>query len=93
MGVLIVQYEDVVVRLFIETLIGDVAKWFQHLPSRLINSGNTMKTHFKRWLKLAKEEHVLPSQLNHIKKEHYVPMRDFKEDEHVLLSQLLKGLQ
>lgn len=42
-----VAHEDVVVRLFVETLTESVADWFYHLDDGSITSWNTMRTTFE----------------------------------------------
>lgn len=41
------QHENVAVRMFVETLMENVADWFQHLPTRCITSWIDMKNFFE----------------------------------------------
>lgn len=76
-GVIGVEYEDIYVRIFVETLQDNAATWFYHLPARTITNWTTMTTEFERCFKPVKDVHALLAQLSHIKKGPHEPMRDF----------------
>ena len=46
-GVVNPQYEDVVVRMFVDTLVENGVDWFQDLPTKCITNLNTMKQRFE----------------------------------------------
>lgn len=62
-GVLVVQHEDVAVRLFVQPLTKVAANWFYHLPNGVITNWQDLKTRFEARFKLAKDEHSLLAQL------------------------------
>lgn len=68
-GVKIFQHEDVVVRLFVQTLTEATVDWFYHLPNSLITNWQD--------LKVAEDDHSLLAQLAQLKKEIPESMRDF----------------
>jgi hypothetical protein len=45
---LFVEHDDVFMRLFVQTLEGDVRKWFSGLPHASINSWEDIETTFMR---------------------------------------------
>lgn len=58
-GVLGVEHQDVVVRLFVKTLQGIVADWFYNLSLGSITSRNTIKDKFEKRFKPIEDEHAL----------------------------------
>ena len=57
--ILSVGHEDVVVRLFVETLTDGVVDWFYHLDDGSITNWNTLRVAFEARFKTAKDEHAL----------------------------------
>lgn len=76
-GVHGVEYKDVSVRLFVETLQGVAADWFYHLAPRTITNWATLIAKFEERFKLPEDAHALLAQLTQLKKESHVPMREF----------------
>jgi hypothetical protein len=75
--VISVLTEEVVVRLFVQTLIDAATDWFNHLPQYSITSWDDMKNAFKSRFKIPKNECTLFSQLSQMKKDMHEPMREF----------------
>jgi hypothetical protein len=46
-GVVNPEHEDVVVKMFVDTLVDNVSDWFQDLPTRCITDWNDMKKKFE----------------------------------------------
>lgn len=76
-AVLHVGHEDVAFRLFVETLAGAAAEWFNHLGPGCINNWNTMTEKFLARFKPAEDSHQLFARLSNSKKEDNEPMREF----------------
>ena len=58
-GVLDVLIEDVVVRIFVQTLIAFDIDWFHHLPHASIQNWNEMIVSFEVRFKVVEDEHTL----------------------------------
>ena len=54
-----VGYEDVAVRLFVETLKDNAVDWFYHLDDGSITNWDTLRTNFETRFKTEEDEHVL----------------------------------
>lgn len=76
-AILGVQYEDVSVRIFVETLIDAAAEWFNQLPSGSITNWATLLQKFEERFKTIDDGHLLLAQLTQMKKEVHEPMREF----------------
>lgn len=67
-GVLGVEYEDVLVWLFIEIFQGVATNWFYHLAPWTITNWATIKTKFEERFKPIEYAHALLAQLTQMKK-------------------------
>lgn len=76
-AILHVAHEDIVVRLFVETLVGNATKWFNHLELNCITYWDTMSKNFLARFKLVEHNHQLFAQLSNSKMEVNEPMRGF----------------
>lgn len=77
--VISVPTQEVVVRLFVRTLIDVAADWFNNLPNHSITSWDDMKDAFETRFKTLENECSLFSQLSQMKKDMHEPMREFVE--------------
>ncbi|KAH9331880.1 hypothetical protein KI387_003988, partial [Taxus chinensis] len=75
--ILDVMHKDVSVRLFLETLQGPTAEWFQHLPAGSITSWATLREAFEDRYKPLEDAFALLSRITHLKKEANETMHDF----------------
>ncbi|KAH9310448.1 hypothetical protein KI387_025483, partial [Taxus chinensis] len=75
--ILDVTHEDVSVCLFLETLQGPAAEWFQHLPAGSITSWATLRDTFEDRYKPSEDAFTLLSRITHLKKEANETMRDY----------------
>ncbi|KAH9302696.1 hypothetical protein KI387_014279, partial [Taxus chinensis] len=75
--ILDVTHEDVSVHLFLETLQGPAAEWFQHLLAGSITSWATLRAAFEDRYKPSEDVFALLSKITHLKKEVNETMRDF----------------
>lgn len=62
-GIIVVQHEDVAIRLFVQTLTRVAIDWFYHLPNSVSANWQDLKTRFEARFKVAKDEHSLLAQL------------------------------
>ncbi|KAH9332138.1 hypothetical protein KI387_043719 [Taxus chinensis] len=76
-SILDVTHEDVSVHLFLETLQGPAAEWFQHLPAASITSWATLREAFEDRYKPSEDAFALLSRITHLKKEANETIRDF----------------
>ena len=76
-NILGVSHEDVVVRLFVETLTEAAADWFYYLADGSITNWNTMRVAFEDRFKSVENEYALLVQLTSVKKLPSTGMRDF----------------
>ncbi|KAH9299893.1 hypothetical protein KI387_044116 [Taxus chinensis] len=90
--VLLVEYEDVAIRLFIETLHDIITDWFHYLPNGCITSWDDMKTKFENRFKTAEDEHALLAQVSQAKKEPTEPMRNFVAKFNKMVNKVLAGI-
>ena len=60
-----------------ETLQDYANDWFYHLPTGLNTNWNTVTTQFEKCFKIGEDVHALLSQITHINKEPFEPMREF----------------
>lgn len=78
-GIIVVQHEDVTLRIFVQTLTAVAAGWFYHLPNSVITNWQDLKTRFEARLKVEEDETSLLALLAQLKKEVAKCMRDFVE--------------
>lgn len=76
-GVVNAQHEDVVVSMFLDTLVDNATDWFQDLPIGYIIDCDRMKQMFEECYKSTEDAQVFLLKLAQMKKEQYVSMRDF----------------
>lgn len=76
-GVLGVQEEDVVAKLFEKYLVDVATQWFYQLPHGSIKNWATMRNKFESRFKSANADLSLISQVIQLKKEESEPMREF----------------
>ena len=87
-GFISVPTREVVVRLFVRTLIDATTDWFNHLPHHSITSWNDMKNEFDDRFKSPKNECSLLLQLSQMKKEMQKPMREFVAKFNMLIQRI-----
>lgn len=76
-AILGVQYEDVFVRLFFETLIDAAVEWVNQLSMGSIHNWETLIQKIEDRFKTVDDGHLLLAQLTQMKKQVHEPMREF----------------
>jgi hypothetical protein len=86
----IIEYEDIMVRLFLQTLIGPTHEWYMSLPCHSIASFDDIETMFMTMYTPPVAYHTLLTQFTQIHLNKGERIRDFNLRFYKALNQILK---